>query len=99
MLFNILTFLCELKRLTPTILDKESICTFSRFRTISFHHKWNATRLLSPECECTNCLMSFRTTGDLGSQEIKNFKKSLKCLDLMASTQPIIQKVNFDIYA
>ena len=43
--------------------------------------------------------MSFRTTGDLGSQEIKNFKKSLKCLDLMASTQPIIQKVNFDIYA
>ena len=36
--------------------------TFSLFSTISLHHKWNGTILLSPESECMSCLMSCRTT-------------------------------------
>ena len=30
--------------------------TFSLFSIIFLHHKWNRTRLLSPEIECTSCL-------------------------------------------
>ena len=34
--------------------------TFSRFNTISLHHKWNGTRLLSPESEFTSFCTSYR---------------------------------------
>ena len=30
--------------------------TFSHFSTTFLQHKWNGTRILSPESECTNCL-------------------------------------------
>ena len=36
--------------------------TFSRLSTVSFHHKWNETRLLSPESECMSCITSCQTT-------------------------------------
>ena len=35
--------------------------TFSLFSTISLYHKWNGTKLLSPESECTSCLTSWQT--------------------------------------
>ena len=38
--------------------------TFSLFSTISLYYKWNGTRLLSPEGECTSCVTSYRTTED-----------------------------------
>ena len=34
---------------------------FSIFSTNFLHHEWNTTRLLSPEIECTSCLISCRT--------------------------------------
>ena len=50
--------------------------TFSLFSTICLHHKWNGTRLLSPESECTSCLTNCRTTEDLGSSKIKKFQEN-----------------------
>ena len=41
--------------------------TFLLFSKISLHHKWNGTRLLSPESECTRCLTSGRIIEDLES--------------------------------
>ena len=41
---------------------KKHLQTFSLFSTIFLHRKWNWTRLLSPESECTSCLTSCRTT-------------------------------------
>ena len=46
-----------------TILEKISALLSS----ISIHHKWNGTRLLSPESEYTSCLSSCQMTWDLGS--------------------------------
>ena len=40
----------------------QNIKTLLRFSTISLHHKWNGTRLLSPESACTSCLTSCQTT-------------------------------------
>ena len=37
---------------------KKHLLTFSGFSTISLHHKWNETELLSLESECTSCLTS-----------------------------------------
>ena len=36
--------------------------TFSLFRTIPLHDKWNGTRLLSPQSACTSWISSCRTT-------------------------------------
>ena len=32
------------------------------FGTSFFHHKWNGTRLLSPESKCTSCATGCQTT-------------------------------------
>ena len=37
---------------------------FLRFSTISLHHNWIGTRLLSPKGECMSCLTSCQTTKD-----------------------------------
>ena len=41
-------------------MDK-TFLDFSIFSTNFLHHEWNTTRLLSPEIECTSCLISCRT--------------------------------------
>ena len=58
-----------------TILGK-TFADFFTFSTVSFHHKWNGTRLSSPESECTSCLRSFRMASDLGYQEIRKFQEN-----------------------
>lgn len=40
---------------------RKKIGTFLSFSTVSFHHKWNGTRLFPPGTECTSCLTFFRT--------------------------------------
>ena len=50
--------------------------TFSLFSTICLHHKWNGTRLLSPENECTSYLTSCRATfSPLGGSMCPHKKK------------------------
>ena len=71
--------------------------TFSLFSTISLHHKWHRTRLLSPQSECTNYLTSCRMTSAgqtfVPTQEKKktqdrrtlgNFKKTYEMLGFNA---------------
>ena len=36
--------------------------TFSIFSTLFLYHKWNGTRLLSPESKRVSCLTSYQTT-------------------------------------
>ena len=43
-----------------TMLDKVLV-DFSLFSTSFLHHKWNGTRLLSPESKCASCPTSCRT--------------------------------------
>ena len=64
----------KLKKNVQTIWDKTFV-HFSRFSKVSFHHKWNRTRLLSQESEYATCLTSCQTTYDLGSKKCGNFKK------------------------
>ena len=49
------------KKTEKTHLDKTFV-DFYTFQTISLHHKWNETRSLSPEIECTSYLMRCQTT-------------------------------------
>ena len=46
---------------------------FLRFSTVSFHLKWNGTRLYSPESDCTCCFTSYPTT--LGPKRISSESK------------------------
>ena len=50
---------------------------FSNFSTISVQQKLKETRFLSPKLECTSCLTSWRTTQDLGTQNIRKFQVNL----------------------
>ena len=54
---------------------------------VTFHHKRNRKRLLSQEKE-------YRTTRVRIFENQEILRKALKCLDLMASTQPNTQKTN-----
>ena len=47
------------------------------FGEISFHQKWNDGRLLLINILSPSCLTSFRTTLDLGSEEIMECQKSV----------------------
>ena len=58
---------------------KKYLQTFSGFSTISLHHKWRGTRLLSPESECLICHMSCRKTG---TQEVRKFQGSPEMLQI-----------------
>ena len=66
-----------LARNGPPIIFDKIFPNFSRFNTISFHHKWNRTRLLPPESECTSCLTSCRTSQYLSHHQLKNALKMI----------------------
>ena len=61
-LFNLLTFLDKLKRLILQFWTEHICQLFHVLAQFFFHHKWNATRLLSPENKCTSFLTSCRMT-------------------------------------
>ena len=82
----------------PSILDK----AFGEFFT--FQHNFSSPQVKRNqiiitrkyEYELPHEMLSDLRLRILGNQEIS--RKSLKCLDLIASTQPSNQKPNFDVF-
>ena len=60
--------------------------TFPRFSTISLNRKWKGTYVLSWEIECKNYMTWLVEWLDLGNEKISS--KTLKCVELLVSTQP-----------
>ena len=80
--------ICSKIEFIPALLDQ----IFSRFSLIYLHLKWNKTRLLSPESECTNCLTKFKFS-------LGNFKKIPEMLEFVGEYPAIHPKANFNISA
>ena len=60
-------FLCIFNEKLKKKKFSEDIWRLFQVLAVSFHHKWNSTRVSSAEKECKNCLTSSKTTWDLGS--------------------------------
>lgn len=52
--------------------------TLLSFRIVSLYRKWNGAGWWLLDTECTNCLTSRRTTFNLGSSGMRNFRKISK---------------------
>ena len=52
--------------------------TLQSFRIVSLYWKWNGAGWWLLDTECTNCLTSRRTTFNLGSSGMRNFRKISK---------------------
>ena len=61
-------FLCIFKEKLKKNKFSEDIWRLFQVLAVSFHHKWNSTRVSSAEKECKDCLTSSKMTWDLGSQ-------------------------------
>ena len=66
---------------------------FSRFSTISLHHKWNRTRLLQQSSECTSCINEL--ANNLRLYELGNFKKIPEMFEYDGNLSARHQKVKF----
>ena len=64
---------------------------FSLFSTISLHDKWNGTRLLSQESECTSCLTSYWTN----LRKLGSFKKISKMYGFNGEYPAVHPKIKF----
>ena len=51
---------------------------FATFQHSSLHHKWNGTRLLSPETKCISCITSSKRLQTYDLSKWQNFKRTSK---------------------
>ena len=69
--------------------------TFRCFTEFFFYHKWKDGRLLLINIVFTSCLMSCRTTYDLGSKKLGNIRKLSKLHRMIAQCPVPLPKWKF----